>query len=144
MAKGVSSRQFIRIGTESIASEPSAVRAGHSTSAATLGETRWYRVPAAPVEGWASASSETHASFRPGISKERAATWIRVLLQLEPELPLARLADELGFSNRQFGKALGLLIREGRARVRDAAGGLRVVHVKATRQGTPPMPQERR
>lgn len=45
---------------------------------------------------------------------------------------MADLADELGLSDRLLGKALGLLIREGKARIRGAAGALHVVRVETT------------
>lgn len=143
MAKSVSGRQLIRLRSESVASEPSAVQAGHPASAAPLGETPQDRAAATPV-GRPASAAPARASRRRGLTKKQAAAWIRILLRLESEMPLSHLADELGFSDRQFGEALGLLVREGKARVRDGPGGLRVVWVETTRQGVPPMPQERR
>jgi hypothetical protein len=90
--------------------------------------------------GSASASPERRVSRRRDseIGKLRqVALWIQVLLRVEPELPLSRLAEELGVSDRQVGKALGLLIRERRVRIRDAPAGLRVILCeRAPRAGT--------
>jgi hypothetical protein len=104
MAKSVSGREIIRIGVESVAAGPTDVRAGHPASAATLGKTSQDRVGGASIGGAASASP-ARVSLRWGLSRKQAAAWIRVLLRLQSELPLAPLADELGFSNRQFGKS---------------------------------------
>jgi hypothetical protein len=52
-----------------------------------------------------------------------AAALILVILQAESEVPLEGLAEELGLSDRQFGMGLGLLILEGKVRIRPGPGG---------------------
>jgi hypothetical protein len=131
-AKG---RQFTGFGSESIASGQARVRPGHPTSTATLAELRPSRLGPAAIGGSASAPPEAQVSLRRELSKEQAAVWIRALLRLERELPLDRLTEELGFSDRDFGAGLALLLREGKARIRKAPGGLRVVLVETTRHG---------
>jgi hypothetical protein len=74
----------------------------------------------------AGASRAAPGSPHRGLTDEEAATLIRVVLQSEREMPLASLAEELGLSDRQFGMGLGLLIREGRAKIREGYAGLMV------------------
>ncbi len=69
------------------------------------------------------------------LSREQAAVWIRVLLRLEHEMPMARLAKELDLTDRQLAVSLALLIREGTARIRQSPDGLRVVRVEARGSG---------
>ncbi len=69
------------------------------------------------------------------VSRRQAATWIRVLLRLQPDLPVAWLAQQLGLSDRLIGLGLALLIRQGKARIRRGAGGLRVLRVEAEPPG---------
>jgi len=144
MPTSVSCQQVVRLGMESVASAPPGAPAARRASATTSGETPFDRMETTPIEGSAFASPEAQVSLRRELSKTQAAVWIRVLLRLEAELPLARLAEELGLSDHQFGMALGLLIREGKARIRDAPAGLRVVRVEATGRGGRAMPYERR
>jgi hypothetical protein len=141
MGKHARRGQFTRIGSESVASEQTGVRA-IAPAAARLAELRPSRLGPAAIGGSASAPPKAQVSLRQELSNEQAAYWIQVLLRLESEMPLAHLAEELGFSDRQFGMALGLLIREGKARIRDAPAGLRVVRVEATGPEVPPMHQE--
>ncbi len=69
------------------------------------------------------------------LGKRQAAVWIQVLLRVEPEFSLARVATELALSDRQLGRGLGALIREGKVRIRQAPGGPRVERVEAIRRG---------
>jgi hypothetical protein len=137
--------QFMRIGSESVASGQSGARA-IAPAAATLAELRPSRLAPAAIGGSVSVPPEAQSPLQQELSKEQTAVWIRALLRLEPELSMARLAEELGLSDRQLGVGLSLLIRRGQARVREAPAGLRVVRVEpAHPRGSPtPMPRERR
>jgi cytochrome b subunit of formate dehydrogenase len=82
-------------------------------------------------------SSPASWMSRPGhLTDKEAATLIRVVLQIEPELPVARLAAELGLTDHQFGMGLGLLIREGKLKMRETPSGLMVRLAKAEREAT--------
>ncbi len=93
------------------------------------------RVAYPVIEEAASDSREFQISRRRKLNKGRAAVWIQVLLRVEPELSLTRVATELALSDRQLGRGLGLLIREGKARIRQGPGGPRVERVEAIRRG---------
>lgn len=131
MARGVSDREFVRLRSGSVAAGSTGMPVGAPLPGGRSGEALQDRVAAA-------ASREPQVSLRRELNKEQAAVWIRALLRVEPELSLAHLAKELGFSDRQLGRGLGLLIREGRARIRKAPGGLRVIRVEAVRRGELP------
>jgi hypothetical protein len=141
MGMGVRGRQGIGFGRESIAFGQGGRRAA-SPAVATLGAPRADRPTPSPREG--SPSVEAPRAVPQERSTEQVAVWIRALLRLEPELRLPGLAEELDLSDRRFGQALGLLIRQGKARIRKAPGGIRVVRVETAYQERPPMPHERR
>ena len=140
MGMEVADRLGIGFGRESIALEQGVPRAA-SPATATPGAPQADRPTPALLGGWAS--GEAARPVPEERSTEQVTVWIRVLLRLEPELRLADLAEALGLSNRQFGQALGLLIRQGEAGVRKAPGGLRVVRREPTRPAGSPMPQGR-
>jgi hypothetical protein len=119
MAMDVWDRHGTRFESESIAFE---LRSRRTTPSA-----------AAPPPFGRSASAEAPRAVPQERSTEQVAIWIRALLRLQPALRLAHLAEELGLSDRQFGQALGLLIRRGKARVRKAPGGLCVTRVETAR-----------
>jgi hypothetical protein len=61
---------------------------------------------------------------------------------VQPELQLVWVAEELGVSDHAVGLGLGLLIREGKARIRDGPDGLRVIRVEREPSGGSRMPPE--
>ncbi len=106
----------------------------HVHSVAMLAEPQEYRVEPIPGEVSSPTSQEIQVSRRQGLTGEQAAVWIRVLLRLEREMPMARLAERLGFSDHLFGTGLARLIREGTARIRNSPDGLRVFRVESARR----------
>jgi hypothetical protein len=137
MGIGARDRHGIGFGRESVASEQGVPRAA-SPLTATPGAPQ-ADLPTPPrLGGWASAEAPGPVSQKR--STEQAVVWIRVFLRLEPELRLSDLAETLGLSDRQVGRALGVLIRRGKARVRMAPGGLRVIRVEPAPPEQPPMP----
>lgn len=136
MARSASDRECVRLRTGSVAAGSTGMPAEPPPSGGRSGEAPEDRVAGAAIEGPAPPSREPQVSLRRGLSKEQAAVWIRVLLRVKPELSLARLAKELGFSDRQLGRGLGRLIREGKARIRKAPGDLRVIRGEASDEGS--------
>lgn len=57
------------------------------------------------------------------LTDREAAALLLVFIRSEGELPLEGLAEELALSDRQFGMGLGLLILEGKIRIREGPGG---------------------
>ena len=101
-------------------------------SMAVMSEAREHRVAPPPTEVPAPSPHEILTPFRQRMSRKQTAVWIRVLLQLEREMPMALLAKELDLSDRQLGMGLSLLIRKGMARIRKTPNGLRVVLIETT------------
>lgn len=69
-------------------------------------------------------NGEQAGKVRPHLTDAEAAALIRVVLQAEPELPIARLAEELCLTEYQLGMGLGLLVRSGEAKIRQEPEGL--------------------
>ncbi len=95
-----------------------------------MADAREHPVAPSPREVSAPGLRENLVPFRQRLRREQTAVWIRVLLRLEREMPMARLAKELDLSDRQLGMGLALLIREGTARIRKTPDGLRVARVE--------------
>jgi len=57
------------------------------------------------------------------LTDREAAALLLVFIRSEGELPLDGLAEELGLSDLQFGMGLGLLILEGKVKIREGPGG---------------------
>jgi hypothetical protein len=80
---------------------------------------------------------EVRGFLRVALTDPEAAALILVVLRSEGEVPLAGLAEELGLSDRQFGMALGLLIRERQVRIRAGAEGIVLVMRRANGHTVP-------
>jgi hypothetical protein len=97
MAMGVKDLHSIAFGRESVAFEQS-YRGATLPAATTQLAPRPYRATPDPLGR--SASAEAPHIVPQERSTEEVAVWIQVLLRLESEMPLAHLAEELGFSDR--------------------------------------------